>query len=219
MVGSALLKKFIREILRAKGQFISIIILSALGVLVFSGLDGAWRNIDLSLGRYFEEYRLSDFWVIAKSAGPAEIARIAGLNGVSDAQGRFSGEVETTLPGDPKLTLHAVEGEARINIPKVDDGRTLTKDDLQGCLLDKQFAAARGLLPGDAVTLKIAGRKITFLIRGLIRSPEYVFTAKDIIPEPKQYGFIYANLDSFEGLPVNEICVLLGNESEAGAVK
>lgn len=219
MVRSALLKKFIRDILRAKGQFISIIILSALGVLVFSGLDGAWRNIDLSLSRYFEGYRLPDFWVVTQTAGSAEIKKIAGLKGVSAAQGRYSGEVETTLPGEPKLMLNAVDGTAIVNIPRIVSGKPLLKEDLQGCLLDEQFALAHGLLPGDGITFRLAGREATFIVRGLISSPEYVFSAKDIIPEPQLYGFVYTNLGSFQGLAMNEICVLLDKRSDAGAVK
>ena len=61
MVKSRLFTKFLRDIRNSKGQILSVIILSMLGVWVFSGLDAYWRNLEASVESYFDEQRLADF--------------------------------------------------------------------------------------------------------------------------------------------------------------
>lgn len=219
MVRNGLLKKFLRDIMLAKGQILSIVILSALGVMVFSGLDAAWRDLDASVEQYFEEQKLADFWIITAASDKNMERRIARINGVEDVQSRFSYEMETTLPGDPKLMLHAVRDDIRINMPRIVRGNTLWENDYKGCLLDVWFADANGLSPGDDITLKIGDRRTTFTVRGLVISPEYVFTSKDIIPEPKSFGFIYTNIREFSAMSRNEICVILADDADAAKVK
>jgi len=219
MVKNVLVNKLFRDILHSRGQFLSIIILSALGIWVFSGLDSAWRNIDLSVKRYFEEQKLADFWVIAPNADGDMMSSIARISGVAEVQGRFSSEVKAKLPESPKLMLHATDGGTRINIPRIKNGGLLSENDLQGCLLDEQFAKAHDLLPGDSLTIELAGTEFSFKVRGLVISPEYVFTAKYIIPEPESYGYVYTNIASFAGLPINEVCVRLSDSGSSRAVK
>ncbi|NLK87787.1 MAG: ABC transporter permease [Clostridiaceae bacterium] len=219
MVRNRLLTKFLRDILLAKGQILSIVILSALGVMVFSGLDASWRDLDASVEQYFVEQKLADFWIITAASDKNMERRIARIKGVKDVQSRFSYEMETTLAGDPKLMLHAVRDDIRINIPRIVRGSRLLGNDYKGCLLDVRFADANGLSPGDDITLKIGDRRSTFTVRGLVISPEYVFTSKDIIPEPKSFGFIYTNIREFSSMPRNEICVLLTDDADAAKVK
>lgn len=219
MVRNGLLKKFLRDVMLAKGQILSIIILSALGVMVFSGLDGAWRNLDVSVEQYFDEQKLADFWIITAASDKNTERRIARIKGVKDVQSRFSFEIKTTLPGNPKLMLHAVRDEMRINIPRIVSGSMLWDNDYKGCLLDVRFAEANGLSPGDDITLKIGDRRSVFIVRGLVISPEYVFSSKDIMPDPKSFGFIYTNIREFSAMPRNEICVLVDDDADAAAVK
>ncbi len=44
-------------------QFLTIVLLCALGTWVYSGMDGAWRMLDLSAETYFQQGVLSDFWI------------------------------------------------------------------------------------------------------------------------------------------------------------
>ena len=60
---NTLRKKLLRDMSRAKLQFISMMLLCALGTWVFSGLDAAWRMIDRTIETYYEEQNLADFWV------------------------------------------------------------------------------------------------------------------------------------------------------------
>lgn len=219
MVKNMLTRKLLRDILAAKWQFLSIIILSALGVLVFSGLDAAWRDIDLSVSMYFEDQQLADFWVSVPSADRDTENIIRRLRDVEDVQSRISMEVTTEMPEEPTLMLHAMDGEARINIPAVQSGETLSGSDQRGCLLERQFAQAQNLSVGDLLTVRINGQKQSFIIRGLIVSPEYVITAKDLLPEPQSYGFMIANSAAIPQVSMNEVTVLLSDTADELAVK
>ena len=58
-----LAKMLFRDMRENAMQFVAMILLCFLGTWVFSGLDGTWRLMDLTVETYFEECNLSDFWV------------------------------------------------------------------------------------------------------------------------------------------------------------
>ena len=60
-----LTKKLLRDMKENAMQFIAMILLCFLGTWCFSGLDGTWRLMDLTVETYFEECSLADFWVNA----------------------------------------------------------------------------------------------------------------------------------------------------------
>jgi|GEM_PF-75017 putative ABC transport system permease protein len=214
-----LMTKFLRDLWQSRGQILSVILLSMLGVWVFSGLDGYWRNLETSIEGYFDEQKLADLWVTIPSADKSTERRISRIEGVEQLQSRASIEVETVIPEGAKLTLHAVRDDFRVNIPHITRGGILWDNDYRGCLLDEKFAAANGFSPGDGIMLKIGERRYSFVIRGLVISPEYVFNSRDIIPEPEKYGFIFVKTAALSAVPINEICVLLSEDADAEAVK
>lgn len=219
MVKSRIFTKFLRDLRHSRSQLLSVILLSMLGVWVFSGLDGYWRNLDATVESYFDEQKLADFWIMTPLADEDPEGKISGIGGIVELQGRLSIEVNTVVPGDAKLMLHTVPDRIGINIPRITSGGPLGNNDSDECLLDEWFAEANGLSPGDTVTLKLGGIKRDFIIRGLVISPEHVFNAQDIIPEPRAYGFIYVKEAAFPGIAANEICVVLSDGADAGEVK
>ena len=57
-----LLRKMWRDFLQAKIQFMSIFIMSMLGILVFTGLDSECSGMRVYEGRFYESRRLADLW-------------------------------------------------------------------------------------------------------------------------------------------------------------
>lgn len=219
MVMSRLLTKFMRDLRQARGQVLSVIVLSMLGVWVFSGLDGYWRNLEVSIESYFDEQKLADLWITVPSADKSTERRISRIDGVKQLQSRSSLEADAIIPEGAKLMLHAVRDDFLVNIPRITCGGILWDNDYKGCLLDERFAAANRFTPGDTIMLKVGERRYDFVIRGLVISPEYVFNSRDIIPEPEKYGFIYVKTAALPAAPMNEICVLLSEDADAEAVK
>ena len=69
-------------------QFLTIVLLCALGTWVYSGLDGAWRMLDLSAETYFQQGRAVGFLDQPLSGmTKADLDHIAHTQGVADVQG------------------------------------------------------------------------------------------------------------------------------------
>jgi len=217
---AALTRKLFRDMHRSAMQFVAIVLLCALGTWVFSGLEGTWRMLELSSETYFAQTNLSDFWVSLPSATKADIDNLKNQEGVLDVQSRFSAEFDAPdLGTDVSLQVHAYQGEPRINVPLLREGEALRGEDLRGLLLDAEFARANQLTIGSDIKLRLNGLQTTFTVRGLVLSSEQVITAKDVMPDPAQYGYAIINKAALETMPINEVLVTLAAGADAGAVQ
>lgn len=211
---TALRKKLWRDMRQNAMQFLTIVLLCALGTWVYSGLDGAWRMLDLSAETYFQQGVLSDFWINLSGMTKADLDRIAHTQGVADVQGRFTGDMDCPALGeDVSLNVHAYDGVPRMNVPQCVEGAPMADRDTRGIWVQKEFAQANGLSVGDDLRLDVLGQEQTFVIRGLIYDAEHVITAKDVTPEPAKYGYAVICWNAVQQLPLNEAVVRL----EAGA--
>lgn len=205
-----LTKKLFRDMRENAMQFVAMILLCFLGTWVFSGLDGTWRLMDLTVETYFAECNLADFWVNAAGFSPQDLDRIRHAPGVADAQPRTSLTVKAERLGeDVEVALEIYEGAFRISTPYLRAGSMLQPSDVKGCLMEEQFANAHGLTVGDSLTVTVNEQQITFRIRGLILSPEYTITSKETVPDPEHYGFVFLSHRALEDLPYTNVLVKL----------
>ena len=142
MVRNALSRKLIRDIWKNRMQFLAVILLCALGTWLFSGLDAAWRMIDLSANIYFEEQNLADLWVTLQPVDRQTLKAIELTDGVERLQARATVNMDTDLDNDSSLMVTAVDRPSEINIPLMYEGEPLADNDLRGCLLDDAFEDA-----------------------------------------------------------------------------
>ena len=214
-----LTKKLLRDMRENAMQFIAMILLCFLGTWVFSGLDGTWRLMDLTVETYFEECELADFWVNAASFSQQDLDRIRHTPGVRDIQTRTSLIVNAERLGDDvEVALEIYEGAFRISRPYLRSGSMLQPSDVKGCLIEEQFAQAHDLSLGDTVMVTIAGQQMRFFIRGLILSPEYTITSKETVPDPEHYGFLFLSHQAVPDLPYTNVLVKLQPGADADAV-
>lgn len=208
MVKNMLTKKLFRDMWQAKWQFLSIIILCALGVMIFSGFDAMWRNIEVSTEQYFAKFALADLWVKVPEADRATVSRISHIDGVAKVQARAVEDGHANeLPAEPTVKVHGYDGSFIINQPQIMEGTTLADNDMRGCVMEKQFADAQKLMIGDDIQLTIQDIRYSFIIRGLVTSPEYIWSANDILPDPTSYGYILVQYNALPEIPLNEILV------------
>ena len=126
MVKNTLRKKLLRDMSRAAMQFLSIIVLCALGTFAFAALDGTARMTRVTQDTYFEENNLADFWISLPSADRASLDKVAAIPGIRQVRARASTDLETTLEGDVSVSVTAYDGRV-INI------------DVHGCPGSKAF--------------------------------------------------------------------------------
>lgn len=213
-------RKLWRDMRRSAMQFVAIVLLCALGTWVYSGLDGAWRMIELSSETYFAQTNLADLWVYHADVSRDDVDALRAIPGVKQVQSRFTAELDVPALGeDVSLLTHAYQGAPAMNTPLVLSGAALRSHDRRGLLLDEKFAQAHGLAVGDRITLRLNAEDRTFVIRGLALSSEQVMTVKDVTPDPARYGYAIVNLDAFAQMPLNQVLMSLSPGADATLVE
>ena len=219
MVNNTLRKKLLRDMARAAMQFLSIIALCALGTFAFAALDGTARMTRVTLDTYFEENNLADYWITLPSADRTSLDKVAAVPGVATVRARASADLETTLPGDVSVSVTAYDGAMDINTPLLREGALLEENDRRGCLVEERFANAHGLVPGSRLGVKLGGQEYTFIVRGVVVSPEYIVVSNGIVADPNAYGYLLINACAMETLPLTQIVATLDGGADSDAVR
>ena len=186
-------KKLIRDMRQNAMQFIALILLCMLGVFLFSAIDAFGLITQASNDAFFTDNRLAHFFVSVPSADRDALARVRAIDGVAQAQARFSMDMDADLPGDPKLCVTAFDGPMTINIPYMLQGEPLDPSDRRGCLLQEAFARERSLAVGDSITIEHQGMRYPLVIRGIVNSPEYISLSDGMTIDFSQYGYMLVN--------------------------
>ena len=220
MVSSTLRKKLFRDMSRAAMQFLSIIMLCALGTFAFAALDGMARMTRTTIDTYFEENNLSDFWVnLPAGMDRAALDKLAAVEGVEEIIPRFVMDMETTLGDNINANVTAYDGAMTINAPLLREGELLDPSDMRGCLIQERYAQAQGLGLGDRIGVKFAGQEYTFIIRGICVSPEYVALSMGVASDPNEYGFILVNARALPQIPLTQAIVTIEDDADEDAIK
>ena len=220
MVKNTLRKILFRDMSRAAMQFLSIIMLCALGTFAFAALDGMARMTRTTIDTYFEENNLSDFWVnLPAGMDRAALDKLAAVDGVEEIIPRFVMDMETTLGDNINANVTAYDGAMTINAPLLREGELLDPSDMRGCLIQERYALAQGLGVGDRIGVKFAGEEYTFIIRGICVSPEYVALSMGVASDPNEYGFILINARALPQIPLTQAIVTIEDGADEDAVK
>ena len=204
---------------RAAMQFLSIILLCALGTFAFSALDGTARMMQGTLDQYFEENQLADFWITVPAADRAALDKVRAIPGVKTLRARASTDLEASLDGDVNVNVTAYDGDMTVNMPLLREGELLDPDDKRGCLMEERFATANGFTLGDRIQVKLNGQEYSFVVRGICVSPEYIVVSDGMVADPSAYGYILTNACAIPELPLTQIVVRLEDGTDAVAAQ
>jgi putative ABC transport system permease protein len=208
--------KLWRDLLKNKMQFISIFLMSFLGLLVFVGLDAEGNGLGVSADSYYEETNLADLWVMGKAFTSDDVKEIGKLTGVKHVNRRLQISATADLENDPYMQLNFVE-ENETSKLYTKSGENFSGKE-EGIWLDGLFAKGQNLTLGDTITIEFNGMKITEEIKGLVIHPEYVYFLADegaMIPEYGKYGYAYLSFEEFpvkERLSYNQILIDLDSD-------
>lgn len=190
-----LFRKTLRDILAAKGQFISIMIVTLLGVAIFAGLLTVSASLTKNINDFYTEKNLADIWAVYAAVDNSEIEVIKGIDGISNAQGRLKTDGVSHWDGEDKgFVIYTITND--INKLYISEGNL--PENKQECAVNKEFATANGIQTGDLIPLTIDGATYTFTVTASGLSPEYINAARDIdmvMPDYKNYGVIYLHPD------------------------
>ena len=198
-----LLKKLFRTMKLYRAQFLSMIIMIALGVGIFIGFNTEWKSLEVNTSAFFADTGFADYRLINEAGFSAEDARaVGGISGVS-AVSRFL-SVNTTVggTGGDSLALTVTENEAVSGVLLV-SGDAYDSESTDGIWLSEKYASANGISLGDSLTVSYRGLRISGTVRGLVRSGEYLICVRDetqLMPDFATHGFAYISPAMYESV-------------------
>ena len=173
----ALRKEFWMEIRKSKSRFISILLIVALGVAFFSGIQASSPDMRYSGDAYYDESSLMDIKVVGTMGLTSDdVSSIESRDGIESAEGAWSTDVMCG-EGQKQKVLHIESINDAVNKLDVQEGRLPEKSG--EIFLDSTFASANEYKVGDKVALREDGDSTLlvtaeYTVVGTGRSPLYI---------------------------------------------
>lgn len=173
----ALRKEFWMEIRKSKSRFISILLIVALGVAFFSGIQASSPDMRYSGDAYYDESSLMDIKVVGTMGLTSDdVSSIESIDGIESAEGAWSTDVMCG-EGQKQKVLHIESINDTVNKLDVQEGRLPEKSG--EIFLDSTFASSNEYKVGDKVALREDGDSpllvtTEYTVVGTGRSPLYI---------------------------------------------
>ena len=173
-------RKLFRDLMRLKGQALTIALVVAVGVANYITLRSAWRALGDSRAAYYEQYRFADVFARLKRAPDSVADQIHDVRGVATVYPRVVEEVllpmdDMITPAHGQLISLPAHGQPPLNDVYVKAGRFPEPGRGNEVLVYEPFAKEHGLRPGSTIPAILNGKLHELLVVGLALSPEYVF--------------------------------------------
>lgn len=216
-------RKLWRDLIKNRTQFISIFLMSFLGLFVFVGLDAEGNGLGVSSKSYYEETNMPDLWIMGKEFTTEDLKAIEKISGVNSADRRVQLNATADLDSQPYIQLNFID-ENNVSKMYLKNGEKFKAEE-EGIWLDELFANGQNLAVGDTITLKYSGIELVEEIKGLIIHPEYIFFLEDegaMLPDYGTYGYGFLSGDEFpiQGqLIYSQVIVDINNTAELDTIK
>ena len=166
-----------RDLLKSKTQFISIFLMSLLGMLVFVGLDAESSGAAAAADAYYKKYNLCDIWIQGAGFTDDDIRTARHVTGVTDVEKRLAltGTMDVG-DGEDAFTAYMYinfMGSDNINSLMVYEGDPFDGEG-EGVWIQEWFARTNGIKLGDNIKLKLDSTTINGIVRGIVDAPDCV---------------------------------------------
>lgn len=199
-----LIRKMFRTAWNYKSQFISMVIMVAIGTGIFLGFNIEWKSIETDAFSFLKNTNYADFRIYSeKGFTENDIDKIQDIAGVDEATRYFSVNVslkdKAKKDSKKQLALNVSE-EYNVSTMQVMEGEPYN-DESNGIWLSDKFAEANDIDLGDKLTLTYSGVEITEKVVGLGKSGENMVCVADgnqLMPDYKSFGFAYVTPKTLE---------------------
>ena len=189
-----LFKKLIRTAWNYKAQFISMILMIAIGTGVFFGFNIEWYSLEKNMNKFIEDTNYADFRIYSeKGFSDEDIESVNKILGVKEAERIFSINIDVKDTKDA-LCLYAPEKHV-VSKMRLIEGDAYDYNN-NGIWLSDRYAKANGYKLGDTINLVYAGMQIDCQIVGLVKSMEHMICVADenqLMPDADIFGFAYVS--------------------------
>ena len=188
-----LVRKLLRTMWRYKAQFISMIIMIAIGVGIFVGFNMEWISIEKNIDYAFKESGFSEYRLVnAEGFSETDYDKIVQVEGVDKATRYLS--VNTTVKGGSNIVTLTVTTNEEVSGFMVIDGEDYDADSENGLWISDQYAVKNRLKLGDNYALTYKNAEINCVIKGFVKSGEYLIYVPDesqVMPDFNTSGFAF----------------------------
>ncbi len=175
-------------------QFISMILLIALGIGVFVGFNAEWVTIRECTNSFFKDCGFADYRIIDEEGiSSADVDKIRDIDGVSGVS-RFLTVNADVKGSTDQLALTVTESEHTSSFVLMKGGE-YDRWDPDGFWLMDKYAELNGISIGDELTVTFEDMEFTGTVRGLIESSEFLICVRDesqVMPDFNTFGYVYA---------------------------
>ena len=189
-----LLKKLFRTAWKYKAQFISMIIMVAIGIGVFVGFNMEWYSLEKDTGYLLTETNYADYRIMNEQGfEDDDILAIKNIDGVKAATRVLN--INVDVKDENKSLAMFVSEEYTVSTMLVMSGKDYDKNS-DGFWLSDKYAAANSVKLGDTLTVTYRNVDLSGEVVGLVKSGEFMICtsgANQLMPDYKTYGFVYAS--------------------------
>ncbi len=146
-------KDIIKTIVKGKKRFFALMLITALGVCMFSGLKAACDDLRVSADAFYDEQNLFDISIVSTMGLTDEDVKVLDrLYEVEDVEGSYSETVFTQVDGKTKQAAVKVLSEKDINMPYLLEGDFPLRED--EILVTRKYLNESGKSIGDIVEIE-----------------------------------------------------------------
>ena len=174
-----------------KRQYLSMVVVSFMGIALLSALSSAYKTQKSSLLCFMEEYRLADGAVLLSSPAPSSLREeLLQIEGVREVDPRLMADIPVRLSSGRLLSLRA------FTHGKYDFGRRYTweeaeRGDCPNVSLERKFAYHNQIHAGDRMEIKIGEEFQTVCVGSVVSTPECLRVTKDEFMASENSDFSY----------------------------
>ncbi|MBQ6235614.1 MAG: FtsX-like permease family protein [Clostridia bacterium] len=200
------LKDALRNIWKQKVSFLSIVVIAALGVTMFLGIDFSASAIFQNATAFYNEKNYRDVELVSTLLlSEGDLEAIRSTDGVRDVESVFLTSAQASV-NDARMNVDVVSLTERINQPILYEGR-LPETETE-CAIESKLADALGLHTGDSVAITDASGNAPqyltereYIVSGVIVHPDHVCSSVPITP------YVVVVPDAFDAETLNGCCM------------
>lgn len=200
-----LIRKMWRDLLKNKTQFISIFLMSMLGMLVFVGIDAESSGGAEAANAYYKQYNLSDIWIQGAGFSDDDVRTALKVTGIKNVEKRLALTGTAEKYDNAYFYINFMDSND-INKLMLYEGEPFEAEE-QGVWLEEWFSRTNKIGIGDTLTLKIDSVQIDAVVRGIIDAPDYVYYVSEedmMYPNYKKCGLAFMSSEMYPD-PANMI--------------
>lgn len=188
--------KLRRDIRKNWTQFFSVFLMAFLSIVVFVGLQGAWKGLDVSLNKFTEDSNLADYWIQGVTVDQNDSEEIQTLDGIDEVNLKTR---ITVKRDEQEIIVDA--SDKFITKPQVVEGKELSSSKEGEIWLNKEYASENDLALGDTVDIEYNNQTVSLTVAGLVQSADRIYftgSQEYIAPNYKKYGYGYISEETLE---------------------